>query len=212
MYSAQALVDGLYTVDDLPNSILVTAGWASLRDAVFTKGIGDHIYNYNVFTIQLREYPGYDDIRWVLVIGDTLEEEVRILDDWGGACLISPGSEREGDSTGDQFANSYTIQNFSYSGPFIVDRIELCRWEKTINGTLYFGNPDNPPANGTWTSIIELLEYYFLITLIWINNDQGDFNYPNQVWQFTKLGPPTEPNSSPLGSYSAGEFGSISVS
>jgi hypothetical protein len=59
---------------------------------------------------------------------------------------------------------------------------------------------------------LKYFDYYFEVVLVWTNNDQSDFNYPNQLWRYSKLGAPTEPNSSPSGSYSASDFGSISVS
>jgi hypothetical protein len=197
MYSAQGLYDGLYSVEDLPDSIIV--------DGV-TLQKGNYIYGDLEPDISGAFYASNDEEFYEITIklsqgtwypGQGVSRDA-------ADCLINTDWH-------DEFANSYTIQGFQYSEPFTVDRVSLCRWEKTVSGTLYFGNPDNPPATGKWNAVIEFSNY-FEVVLVWTNNDQNDFNYPNQLWRYSKLGAPTEPNSIPSGSYSGGDFGSISVS
>jgi hypothetical protein len=197
MYPAQALLDGLYTTEDLPVELLTTF---------------DGVYFYNMIkTGDL--YPAYtaeeDSSLEIFIAEDFFSGEPAWHTLGGlpyGNCLV------DGLFVKDNFAGSYTIQRFPWSGPFIVERASDCQWQATVDGTLYFGNPDNPPATGTWTAVIELHQYYFEIVIVWTNNDPNDFYYPNQLWRYSKLGAPTEPNSSPSGNYSGGEFGEIAVS
>jgi len=231
MYPAQALVDGLYINDDLPDTIILKLtnqlqpGPEYCPREVLSRSYDGYLYGYGN---PLDTTPGNKAARISLFFSEEQQgwffsylqveykepgagAENRVyIGSWEDTCLLQ-------DMSGeliieDEFAVSYTVQDFPWSGPFTVDRVSLCRWETTVSGTLYFGNPDNPPATGTWNAVIELLDYQFEVVLLWTNNNQSDFNYPNQLWRYSKLGAPTEPNSSPSGSYSGGEFGSISVS
>jgi len=129
-------------------------------------------------------------------------------------CLIS--GEDEANPSKDTFANSYTVTDNALGylpSPVSVNRIGLCQWQASFDGTLYFGNPDNPPANGNWIVNINTDFMPFEVIYYWQNlENPDDFYYPNQQRTFRKNGPPTEPNSSPSGSYSGGDFGSILVS
>jgi hypothetical protein len=234
MYPAEGLGNGLYSINDLPDTIILQLtnifgdGFCPLQ--TLSKSNDQFLYGYgdpydsspNATAARVSYFFSEEESRWVFRYDQVLwnnydpsdpqSQPQRIyLGGFESECLLLPYFP-ETLIVDDQFANSYNVIGFPWSGPFTVDRVNLCRWETTVSGTLYFGNPDNPAATGTWNAVIELLDYYFEVVLVWTNNDQSDFNYPNQLWRYSKLGAPTEPNSSPSGSYSAGEFGSISVS
>ena len=132
-YPAQALVDGLYTVADLPDQVIYSDG---LRpDTILQKtlnpalvlGVGyiwpqDGSDDAGLFFILLND--GADPIVWQF--GDDGGEG-------GNECLITS------DLTKDNFANSYTVTSCSYEPVVgsVVSRISLCEWR----GTYYDPDP-----------------------------------------------------------------------
>ena len=195
-YPAQALVDGLYTYEDLPDAIDIDSiEFTKLDPPQFIEGVNQYYINTNGEYLGIESMPS--DSVWAYEGGNN-------------ACLLNDSGWE------DQFANSYTVTDniLGYlPSPVTVNRIGLCQWQASFAGTLYFGNPDYPPANGNWIVNINTFIIPFEVIYYWQNlENPDDFYYPNQQWTFRKNGPPTEPNSSPSGSYSAGHFGSISVS
>ena len=218
MYPAQALVDGLYSVADLPDEILVNNVLLDLYDTVFTKTGGilsfyEATHNGELMSVRIKNYIDMTETErnvWVLL---AYGEEFGLSS--MPECLITEAQDEDSASK-DTFADSYTVTDNALGylpSPVSVNRIGLCQWQASFAGTLYFGNPDNPPATGNWIVNINTDFMPFEVIYYWQNlENPDDFYYPNQQWTFRKNGPPTEPNSSPSGSYSGGEFGSISVS
>jgi hypothetical protein len=143
MYPARAFVENLYTVDDLPDEILVNNGMFGLADKVFTKTGGNVIFYEAThgalfFSVQILTFftPGGEErIIWSLTEGVN-ETGLSSLPD----CLIV--ADNEADPSKDTFADTYTIQFYGSppDGPFIgtttATRVSLCRWEFTaIGGT-----------------------------------------------------------------------------
>jgi len=131
MYPAQALVDGLYSVADLPDEILVTQILLELDQTLFTK-TGD---NQNFYT---GTGVGGNTISVVIDSGEGMNGEtvyVWALDFSGELfaintnpfCLIFPPEVEGGTGTEDQFANSYTVTG-PPGGPVTVTRQSLCVW------------------------------------------------------------------------------------
>jgi hypothetical protein len=139
MYPAQALFDGLYTVDDLPDTIVITYTEAQSPFTTF----GPY-----VLTRTGSQFFGGPDNE--VGIGLSTTGELWTIQDGSGGigsfpCLIneeSPGSPFVV-TIEDQFADTYTVTyNFSSygtggTGTTIVSRQNLCCWQSpqlTANG------------------------------------------------------------------------------
>jgi hypothetical protein len=139
MYPAQALFDGLYTVDDLPDSFIVKYG-QTLKE--FKKGFGLTQY---AATYAPEDYSGGFDAIWQ--DGGLWNAGVGLPEDWGLGdfpCLFGSVSENLME---DQFADTYTITSEFNSA--IVTRFNLCLWLGVDScgrqaSILY---PDVPPRN-----------------------------------------------------------------
>jgi hypothetical protein len=139
LYSAQALFDGLYTVDDLPNSILLVGNPAAKTDPVpelfGTVGwmtglnLGDSALVYSSFDpswILFERFEGDDGLYWDSASNFFAEKCLFAFDD-------------EGPATGlveDEFADTYTVAwNISnQSGSSTATRQSLCIWTFTALG------------------------------------------------------------------------------
>lgn len=144
MYPAQALVDGAYTYEDLPDAIDVAG-------VVFTKI--DPPESVAGFT---RYYVNANDEYLGILDGE--EESLWSYEGGGGPCLIN-GYNGQGGEREDQFADSYTITYDSditcESVSSTVTRESLCVWRgiaddgSTITLEIEFGSFSNLYA---WTT------------------------------------------------------------
>lgn len=114
MYPAQALVDGAYTYEDLPDAIDVAG-------VVFTKI--DPPESVAGFT---RYYVNANDEYLGILDGE--EESLWSYEGGGGACLIN------GTFSQDQFADSYT-GTYGIYDPITLTRVSLCEWTGEGVGT-----------------------------------------------------------------------------
>ena len=122
MYPAQALVDGLYTVDDLPDQVLYSDGFRP--DTILQKTLNPALV-LGVGYIWPQD--GSDDAGlFFIVVNDGADPIVWQFGDDGGEggneCLITS------DLTKDQFADSYTITYPPTPISVVVTRISLCVW------------------------------------------------------------------------------------
>lgn len=141
MYPAQALVDELYTVDDLPDEIFVISSLGNIVLPVDRSGpIGDRGIKYYYGDIGGEEISvslntDLTEARW---LGSAEVDTI-------GGCLISKLEiDDPGGPTLDQFADTYTVASCSYA-PVVgasVTRVSLCVWQGT------YLDPGNPFADG----------------------------------------------------------------
>jgi hypothetical protein len=107
-YPAQALVDGLYTYQDLPDAIDIDSiEFTKLDPPQFIGGVNQYYINTDGEYVGIESMPS--DSVWAYEGGNN-------------ACLLN--------DTGweDQFANSYTITYPPTSTSVVVTRISLCVW------------------------------------------------------------------------------------
>jgi hypothetical protein len=153
MYPAQALFDGLYTVDDLPDSFIVKYG-QTLKE--FKKGFGLTQY---AATYAPEDYSGGFDAIWQ--DGGLWNAGVGLPEDWGLGdfpCLFGSVSENLME---DQFADTYTILDVESGQTIIVNRKSLCLWEEDNGGTRLFYNFGGPPPyNQYGAEIPRLIAWY----------------------------------------------------
>lgn len=122
MYPAQALIDGLYTADDLPDEVLLfNANWSPPEGTILTKN--GSIYEGPDITISARSPDPLLPIDWIL---DTPEG-------WEYVNVNSPNCLFEedlydgvGQGAIDQFADTYTVTTSNES--VLVSRQSLCVW------------------------------------------------------------------------------------
>jgi hypothetical protein len=121
MYPSQALLDGLYTYEDLPDAIDVGGiEYAKLDPPESVGGFTRYYINANDEYLGILEGEGEDSL-WTYEGG-------------GGPCLINAfngeGGERE-----DQFADTYTVTSCSEPSAIgtILTRTSLCYWEGQYN-------------------------------------------------------------------------------
>jgi len=127
-YPAQALVDGLYSVADLPDEILLNNANLDLFDKVFAKTGGSISFyeatqNGELMSVRINTYidmQGIERIVWILL---AYGEEFGLSSN--PFCLIS--GEDEANPSKDTFASSYTVTG-PPGGPVIVTRQSLCVW------------------------------------------------------------------------------------
>jgi hypothetical protein len=138
MYPAQALVDGLYSVADLPDQVIYSDGFRP--DTILQKTLNPALV-LGVGYIWPQD--GSDDAGlFFIVVNDGADPIVWQFGDDGGEggneCLITS------DLTKDNFANSYTVTACSYPAVIgaTVSRVSQCTWQGT------FLDPENPYANG----------------------------------------------------------------
>jgi hypothetical protein len=118
LYPAQALADGLYAVDDLPDSVLLSYDFADELECTRSGNIYTGILHPSLtYTVYLGELEG--NPTWLLGINGSPDDDF--------PCLINrPYPRVEGEGTvEDQFADTYTV-----SGPIsgTVTRESICVW------------------------------------------------------------------------------------
>jgi hypothetical protein len=160
MYPAQGLVDGLYSVDDLPDQVQI--GGYILQKGGETPA---------VFPVQV-------DGAFYATLSD--EEAYIYLDNfyWNFGPAVGAGAQEclvDGNIVQDQFADSYTL-TINGGGSAVVTRQSLCQWTAETNdeeGTLVtwelvylsLNDPENP-NNYKW-----LISVQGLTTFGGIKND-----------------------------------------
>jgi hypothetical protein len=126
-YSARAFVEGLYTVDDLPDEISVTqSDIFTLSNVIFTKTGGDVFFyeatqGETLYSVGIKIFftpTGQERIVWILTDGSD-ETGLSSLPD----CLIV--EEDEANPSKDTFADTYAV-NGPISGT--VTRESICVW------------------------------------------------------------------------------------
>ena len=121
MYPAAALVDDLYSYEDLPDAIDVGGiEYSKIDPPESVAGFTRYYINSNSEYLGILEGEG-EDSTWTYEGG-------------GGPCLIN-GFNGEGGEREDQFADTYTVTAGPYSAT--VSRIDICNWI----GTDSCGNP-----------------------------------------------------------------------
>ena len=125
MYPAQALVDELYTVDDLPDEIFVISSLGNIVLPVDRSGpIGDRGIKYYYGDIGGEEISvslntDLTEARW---LGSAEVDTI-------GGCLISKLEiDDPGGPTLDQFADTYTATDPQGNPPITLTRESLCVW------------------------------------------------------------------------------------
>lgn len=132
MYPAQALQDGLYTVGDLPNEILVTNLNSGLDNTVFTKTGSSGIFytgtneNGNVVDVELFTGLRTGNTAWVIYLFGERDGLSSMPE-----CLITAVQDEDSE-TKDTFANSYLV-NGQINGTVTRDIVtgEECIWNGT---------------------------------------------------------------------------------
>jgi hypothetical protein len=134
MYPAQALFDGLYSVADLPDEILVTQILLELDQTLFTK-TGDNQNFYtgigvggNTISVVIDSYDGLNG-ETVYVWALDFSGELFAINT-NPFCLIFSPEVEGGTGTEDQFADTYTVSGGEL-GPIQVTRVSLCLWGGT---------------------------------------------------------------------------------
>jgi hypothetical protein len=182
MYPAQALFDGLYTVDDLPDTVVITYTEAQSPFTTF----GPY-----VLTRTGSNFFGGPDNE--VGIGLSTTGELWTIEDGSGGigsfpCLIneeSPGSPFVV-TIEDQFADTYTV-TVVYGPPgnntnnFTISRISLCEWEGSdgINPEtwkLFYATPQNIFANPSFYYKFYLDQSVSRIKLGFMNTPEGTYD------------------------------------
>ena len=158
MYPSQALFDGLYTYEDLPDTVLGTGIFAD-NNVVMSRL---NPPQPSIDSTGTSYYRGTSTLGLLVGIG------LRDGDEWVGSevanegagfgqCLISRFPASSPNGIGDQFADSYTISG-GQLGSITVTRVSLCLWEGTdscgnlatliyledpFNGKLWFADVPN---------------------------------------------------------------------
>jgi hypothetical protein len=198
MYPAQALGDGDYSYDDLPDVIEV------LIDNVFTPFSRSGIYFYSDSAIGLipaGDYrvrlldngvpwiPGTEDFQynWRLEVWNGISWGTRDdIDDW--QCLIQ-GLPEDFERTHDQFADTYTVDD-GQTDPYTITRVSLCEWR----------GPTSEDPN-----TIGILRYF--------GTDPLSIFYTKWVYSLADGGPKSGFQNTPVGEYpNEGGAGFISIS
>lgn len=193
MYPAQGLIDGLYTENDLPDAVTVTAGYFNAGQYL----VGNFVYNKSGATYLPSQFPppgSFPTFFGDLIATSFIDEESgpdphyvwylsNSFPQYGTACLIGPGYGAPVLQVNDQFADSYTFSAAGMSpSSVVVTRRSLCRWD-------FF--EEDPEGGGRYW----ILEY-------------ATDRRPDALWYFTI--PSTFPvykiglQNSPVGTYTFG--------
>jgi hypothetical protein len=125
MYPGLPFIDGLYTVEDLPDSIVITINSSEYTLSKTGDTYPDAIYSGSGGGFVIEIYSG-----WRVYLNPGQEDE-QFFD---FNCLISnsfvpgEGATASVTKTEDQFADSYTITYLPTSISVTVSRIFLCVW------------------------------------------------------------------------------------
>ena len=221
MYPAQALFDGLYTIDDLPDTIVEYPSDDS-APITFTK-LSSPTPSQNPTVGAISYYQGIDEIGSLVGVG------LREGNEWVGSeigneaaefgeCLISRFLPSLPFGIGDPFADTYTVNsNLEYpweeqgnpitipvNGSFTLERFSLCQWRSSgfpSNAPFFVLNYVNlPPSENPileegphWVLQVYFLEYYPGLFVSGLEFKNG-------------------PQNSPVGSYGTGIHGTASIS
>jgi len=127
-YPAQALVDGLYTVDDLPDEIIFTDASINLVGVLLTKTGGnisfyEGYHNGDLLSVRIKNFidlSGEERNVWILfAFGEEFGLSSR------PECLFVTDDEFNGSY--DTFADTYTVSGGPL-GAITVTRVSLCLW------------------------------------------------------------------------------------
>jgi hypothetical protein len=134
MYPGLPFIDGLYTVEDLPDSIVITINSSEYTLSKTGNTYPDAIYSGSGGGFVIEIYSG-----WRVYLNPGQEDE-QFFD---FNCLISnsfvpgEGATASVTKTEDQFADSYTI-----TGVGVAERQSLCVWQYTP--------PPSPELESPW--------------------------------------------------------------
>jgi hypothetical protein len=163
MYPAQALADGLYTINDLPDEIVVqkTGNPITLQRGIGSSeppqipgafygssdpnGNEDYVFLYNGF--------------WEYGPGVPVCSQA--------PCLITDLCAK------DQFADTYTILDVESGQTIIVNRKSLCLWEEDNGGTRLFYNFGGPPPYNQYGAEIPRLIAWYIKDTPNLADDEG---------------------------------------
>jgi hypothetical protein len=197
MYPAQALFDGLYTYEDLPDVVIVSRSEFSGQ---FTKldpptdRVGPpaalNYYSGSSGDIWIEPTNNGQTPLWAYQYFDESNESITIV---LGPCLINGHEELapNGDRR-DQFADTYTasgVPDVSGLSTITLTRTSLCIWE----GVNFCGDPVILGYNRAGDTILDTYHWYIYFQSYLLNNCQ----FPEAQEEAEK----TDPQSSPAGSY-----------
>jgi hypothetical protein len=125
MYPAQALFDGLYTVDDLPDTLVVIGSAGTPYSCLVTKTNGSSPYYSGTCEGQQSRIIINDDNAWEFQTLSPEDGWLEPQDRSPNACLIFDPNLEGNAYVEDQFADTYTV-----SGPIsgTVTRESICVW------------------------------------------------------------------------------------
>ena len=157
-YPAQALVDGLYTYEDLPDAIDIDSiEFTKLDPPQFIGGVTQYYINLD------GEYLG---------IEDQTPDSIWAYEGGNNACLLNDAGWE------DQFADSYMITpNVGDSAsPTVVTRISLCLWQgtDTCGNFVYLSYDPNP--NGGEDLMWNVFFRFYTTTCVHDGNVSGQKN------------------------------------
>jgi hypothetical protein len=195
MYSAQGLIDGLFTVADLPDQIALRSDGGDVLNKIDPPVPASGVEGITMYYGLAGEGVGIEDATggWVYFIDGGVNPDVI----FNPACLFSDSNDPQTPPF-DVFEDTYTLT--SIYGSIVVTRVSLCRWE-------------SPPVEIGSLDLGGALEYYP------INPMEGQ---PSPAWiagmnngqaMSPAGGEKTSPNlSSPVGTYTDLFSPSVTVS
>jgi hypothetical protein len=218
MYPAQALLDGLYTVDDLPDTLVVIGSAGTPYSCLVTKTNGSSPYYSGTCEGEQSRIIINDDNAWEFQTLSPEDGWLEPQDRSPNACLIFDPNLAGNAYIEDQFADTYTVNadlefpweeqgnpiTIPVNGSFSLERVSLCQWVSSgfpTNAPFFVLNYVNlPPSENPmleegpqWALSVYFLEY-----------DPGLFA---STVQFKN-----EPQNSPVGFYGTGIYGTASIS
>ena len=148
MYPSEALVDGLYTVDDLPDEIIFTNVSINLVGVLLTKTGGnisfyEGYHNGDLLSVRIKNFidlSGEERNVWILfAFGEEFGLSSR------PECLFVTDDEFNGSY--DTFADTYTVSGEPL-GSVTLTRVSLCLWTglDSCGNTVFlelFADPDD---------------------------------------------------------------------
>jgi hypothetical protein len=154
MYSAQGLIDGLFTVADLPNQIAMRSDGGDVLGKIDPPVPAFGAEGITMYYGSAGEGVGIEDATggWVFFIDGGINPDAI----FNPACLFSDANVPQTPPF-DTFADSYQVAGDG--GAVTVTRISLCRWEGFGNqgiASLTFRNTDDDGAPAQkWSASIE---------------------------------------------------------
>jgi len=170
MYPAQALADGLYRWEDLPDELEYYFSTGALRFTL--QKVAPRPIGANPEILYYEDIGGNDEAFIGLTeFGDQTPNQW----EWAGgpattnvdpSCLLADGTQAEPMDfknylLRDKFADTYTILDVESGQTIIVNRKSLCLWEEDNGGTRLFYNFGGPPPyNQYGAEIPRLIAWY----------------------------------------------------